>query len=290
MPVLSLTSRPTGPVATVASALRRARRVGVASLDAQVLLAHRLRKSREWLIAHDESELERAHAEAFHADVARRARGEPLAYLVGLKEFRGLLLNVDPHVLIPRPETEHLVDWGVELLDRWQRRGVSTPRVVDLGTGSGAIALAIKAACGAAHVEAVDVSPGALEVARGNAATLGLSVEFGLGDWWDGLPGRAFHLALCNPPYVASSDPHLATLGHEPRSALTPGPRGLEALERVIAAAAKHLVAAGWLLVEHGSDQAGAVRRMMGDRGLSTVETRSDLAGLPRCTGGCLSE
>jgi release factor glutamine methyltransferase len=271
---------------TVARALAESRAIGIDLLDAQLLLAHCLRRPRTWLLAHDDAWLDRGQYESFLGAAARRSRGEPLAYVVGEKEFCGLMLEVDRRVLIPRPETEQLVEWGLEALDR-DLCGVPQPRIVDLGTGSGAIALAIKSSRPSVSVDAVDIDAESLSVARANAERLGLEVRFGPSDWWAALPLRAFHLALCNPPYVAAGDVHLAALGHEPRSALTPGPEGLEALRVVIEAAPQHLQAGGWLLLEHGFDQAEAVASRLHTRGFVDVQTRRDLAGLARCTGGC---
>jgi release factor glutamine methyltransferase len=273
-------------VTTVSGALALAKASGLDPLDAQVLLAKCLGKARTWLLAHDDSQLESAMAQRYAAMVGLRAEGQPLAYLVGEKEFHGLVLEITPAVLVPRPETEHLVDWAVDILGR-QLAHVKRPEVLDLGTGSGAIALAVKSELPQAQVCALDVSADALRVARGNANRLGLAVEFLLGDWWAATEGRAFDLALCNPPYIAGTDQHLPALAHEPTLALSPGPGGLEALRAVIAGATMHLRPGGWLLLEHGSDQAPEVTALLGDHGFAQVQSRSDLAGLPRCTGGC---
>ncbi len=270
---------------TVDEALARARERGVDRLDAQLLLARQMVRPRTWLMAHGDQALTTQQSDAFQALVDRRATGEPLAYLVGEKEFHGLTLAVDAGVLVPRPDTETLVDWGLELL-RGPLAGVATPHVVDLGTGSGAIALALQRACPAAHVTATDVSPPALEIARRNAERLGCPVEFSPGDWWGALGSDRFHLALSNPPYIAEGDEHLARLSHEPRSALVAGPLGLEAIERIVAEAPSHLSPGGWLLLEHGHDQAGAVRALLHAAGFTQAQSRRDLAGIERCTGG----
>lgn len=260
-------------------ALAQAR--GVDRLDAQLLLAHHLQRPRAWLLAHDGDELDPGVAVKVDADLARRATGMPLAYLVGEKEFHGLTLQVSAAVLVPRPETETLVDWALELL-------AGRPAdVVDLGTGSGAVALAVKHRCAAARVTASDASAAALAVARGNAERLGLAVDFVAGDWWQPLAGRRFDLVLSNPPYVAGDDAHLAALRHEPRGALTPEGDGLDALRRIIAGAPDHLRTGAWLLLEHGYDQAVAAQQLLADRGFAAAVTRHDLAGLPRCTGAC---
>lgn len=273
---------------TVADALREARAANVERLDAQLLLARLLNRPRSWLLAHDDAVLDTAAAAAWHALLARRAAGEPLAYLLGEKEFRGLMLKVDPRVLVPRPETEHLVDWALELLDG-ALHDRAAPRVIDLGTGSGAIAIAVRHAHPAADMTATDASEAALAVARDNAQRLGLAIRFAAGSWWSAVPGAAgagFDLALSNPPYIAERDPHLAALNHEPAAALTPGGDGLGALRAIIAGAAQRLAPGGWLLVEHGFDQADAVEALLRAHGFASIETRADLAGQPRCSGG----
>jgi release factor glutamine methyltransferase len=267
----------------VAQALDRARQAGVDRLDAQLLLAHRLQRPRTWLLAHDDAVLAPDDEAAFLADVDARSAGMPLAYIVGEREFHGLVLQVSPAVLVPRPETEGLVDWGLELL---QGLDGEPPAVVDLGTGSGAIALALKHRCPRARLTATDASTAALAVAHANARQLGLDVEFLEGDWWAPLAGRRFRLAVSNPPYVAGQDPHLAALVHEPRSALTPEGDGLAALRCIVEEAPAHLLAGGWLLLEHGFDQDEAVQALLLRSGFAGVRTRNDLAGLPRCTGG----
>jgi release factor glutamine methyltransferase len=270
---------------SVAAALARARERGVARLDAQLLLARLLGRERGWLIAHDEWDLLDGQQRDFDALLVRRAAGEPLAYLVGEKEFRGLMLEVGPAVLVPRPETELLVDWAIE---RLQASAEACPQAVDLGTGSGAIAIALKHALPAARVTALDASAAALSIARRNAARLGLDIEWLQGDWWWVLPKRRFDLVLANPPYVAEDDPHLHALRHEPRQALVAGPQGLDALRVIVAGAPAHLRPGGWLLLEHGCAQAEAVRSLLLERGFEAVETRIDLAGHPRCSGGLL--
>ncbi|CAN5329116.1 peptide chain release factor N(5)-glutamine methyltransferase [soil metagenome] len=275
------------PRSSVASLLAEARAAGVDRLDAQLLLVRDLACSRTWLLAHDDALLDAAQTATLRTQLARRAAGEPLAYLVGEKEFHGLLLSVDPRVLVPRPDTEVLVDWALELLTG-DLRGEARPRVIDLGTGSGAIALAVKHGHAAAQMTATDASPGALEVARGNAARLGLDVAFAAGSWWQAAGAQRFHLALSNPPYIAAGDSHLPALAHEPTLALTPGGNGLGALAAIVQGTAQHLEPRGWLLLEHGFDQAEAVQAMLLERGFTEVETRRDLGGQPRCTGGRL--
>ena len=265
---------------SVAQALLEARALGVDRLDALMLLANPLACSLTWLLAHDDADLNETQAHSLRARFARRASGEPLAYLLGEKEFHGLMLQVNPNVLVPRPDTEVLVDWALERL-----AGAARPSVVDLGTGSGAIALAVKHAHPAAAVVATDVSAAALGIARANARRLALEVDFIEGSWWQALPQRRFHLVLSNPPYIAAGDKHLAALAHEPSLALTPGGDGLGALRCIVAGAAAHLEPGGWLLLEHGFDQANAVQALLRKHGFGDIETRRDLGGQPRCSG-----
>lgn len=271
--------------ATVAEALTAARVLGVDRLDAQWLLAHHLARPRSWLLAHDTDGLPAQVAAAVLADLQDRASGVPLAYLTGTREFHGLELHVTPDVLDPRPDTEILVDWALELL-AGELAVVETPQVVDLGTGSGAIALAVKQGCPRASVRALDASTAALAVARANGERLGLDVGWLTSDWWSRLPPPPVHLALSNPPYIAAGDPHLPALRHEPIAALTPGGDGLAALAAVIAGAAGHLLPGGWLLLEHGFDQAEAVRLCLSAAGFECIGTRRDLADHERCSGG----
>ena len=273
-----------GPAPTVAAALATARKMGVDRLDAQLLLAQVLSRPRSWLLAHGEAPLAADQWLLFQGQLARRADGEPLAYLHGEKGFHGLTLSVNSAVLVPRPDTEVLVDWALELLGGVLGE-VGAPQVVDLGTGSGAIALAVKNRHLQATVIATDTSPSALAVAEANAHRLRLDVGFVAGSWWAALPGRRFHLVLSNPPYIAAGDPHLPALRHEPTVALTPGSDGLGALQQIVHGAPLHLLPGGWLLLEHGFDQADAVQRLLLDEGFIDVETRHDLGGRPRCTG-----
>ncbi len=265
---------------SVAQALHEARALGLDRLDTLMLLADTLARSRTWLLAHDDVTLSVEQCSRLRAHLARRVSGEPLAYLLGEKEFHGLMLQVDSNVLVPRPDTEVLVDWALELLAGGPHRNV-----VDLGTGSGAIALAVKHAQPIATVAATDVSPAALGIARDNARRLALDVEFIEGSWWQAVPQRRFHLGLSNPPYIAAGDPHLAALDHEPALALTPGGDGLDALRCIVAGSTAHLEPAGWLLLEHGFDQAGAVQVLLREHGFVGIQTRRDLAGQPRCSG-----
>ena len=249
---------------TVAQALSAARELPLDRLDAQLIVAWRLGQSRSWVIAHDDEVIDAARAAAIGAAFARRAAGEPLAYLLGEKEFHGLLLHVDANVLVPRPDTEVLVDWAIELL-----HGRSGATVVDLGTGSGAIALAVKHARPDADMLATDISPAAIGVAKANAARLSLAVDFAESAWWSTLADRRFDLVLGNPPYIAGGDAHLAALRHEPTLALTPGGDGLGALREIIRGAAAHMTTHAWLLLEHGYDQADAVQALLSSTRLS---------------------
>jgi release factor glutamine methyltransferase len=268
---------------TVGAALAQARALGLDRLDAHLLLAEVLQQPRAWLIAHDDAALSAAQQQYFAELCRRRADSEPLAYLLGEREFHGLMLQVGPAVLVPRPDTETLVDWALELL---AIPLADAPEVADLGTGSGAIALALKHGHPAARVSAVELSEPALAQARANGERHRLPVDWQQGDWWQPLGGRRFHLVASNPPYVAGGDPHLAALRHEPALALTPGGDGLSALQQIVRGAPAHLHAGGWLLLEHGHDQAEAVQRLLREAGLVQIQTRADLAGKPRCSGG----
>ena len=275
---------------TCRQALAAAQDSGLERLDAQLLLLHALGKpasARSWLLAHDTDLLAQEAIEAFDAFKLRRAAGEPLAYIVGSKEFFGLALQVDKRVLVPRPDTETLVEWSIDILN--MRELPPEPRVLDLGTGSGAIALAIahtlKTAEREALVTAVDASIEALVVARENARRLGLHVEFMESHWLAQVSGR-FHLIASNPPYIASADPHLAALRHEPLQALAAGVDGLDDIGHIIEQAPAHLLLGGWLLLEHGYDQAERVRGLLVRQGFAQVQSRLDLAGIERCSGG----
>ena len=275
---------------TCAQALLATRSAGLERLDAHLLLLHALGKpagDRAWLLAHDTDELAQSVAGAFGLLVKRRASGEPLAYIVGSKAFFGLELQVDARVLVPRPDTETLVQWSLDIL--LAPAMSADPQILDLGTGSGAIALAIahtlRAANRSARVLAVDASAGALDVAGANARSLGLRVEFVKSCWLQEVTG-SFHLIVSNPPYIASGDPHLAALVHEPLQALVAGADGLADIRRIIEEAPAHLLPGGWLLLEHGYDQAGRVRELLAQHGFEDIQSRRDLAGIERCSGG----
>ncbi len=250
-------------------------------LDAELLLAHALDKSRTQVLTHLEQVPDSGLAQRYLQLLERRASGEPLAYILERKEFWSLSLKVGPAVLVPRPETELLVERALAL-----HRGQSG-RVADLGTGSGAIALALATERPHWSVVATDISARALEVARANAAALGLpQVEFLQGSWFEPLGGRSFELVVSNPPYVAAGDPAMqdAALKHEPREALTPGADSLACLRTIVRAAPGHLERDGWLLLEHGADQADAVARQLVACGLRHVRSHRDLTGHERMT------
>jgi release factor glutamine methyltransferase len=264
---------------TVRRALAQA---GLAPIDAQVLLAHAVGRDRAWLTAHATDPLASADAERFFALARRRRDGEPVAYLTGRREFWGLDLAVDASVLIPRPETETLVECALRKLPVER-----ASRVADLGTGSGAIALAIAHERPLAEVWGSDRSPAALAVARANAARVKLArVHWLQSDWYQALSreDRPFDLIASNPPYVAAGDPHLrdGDVRFEPARALAAGIDGLDALRIVIGGARERLLSGGWLVVEHGFDQADAVRGLMAAAGLADLESQRDLCGIPR--------
>ncbi len=279
----AITTRVTNTTPTLAQALDQARTLGLDRIDAQLLLLHALARpdaGRAWLLAHDTDALDLAVHAQFLALCQRRTAGEPVAYLTGRKEFYGLPLQVDARVLDPRPDTETLVDWALEVI-----APLPTPNVLDLGTGSGAIALALQHQRPTAQVLAVDASADALAVAQANAQRLALPVRFLQGHWLAAVQGR-FEAIVSNPPYIAAADPHLAALIHEPLQALASGADGLDDIRTIVAQAPAHLQPGGWLLLEHGHDQAGAVRALLQARGFAQVQSRNDLAGIARCTGG----
>jgi release factor glutamine methyltransferase len=270
---------------TLAQAQRQIQALGLERLDAQMLLLLALEREpndRAWLLGHDQDPLTPSASLRLEAITRRRLHGEPLAYIHGEKAFFGMTLKVDARVLVPRPDTEVLVEWSLERL-----KTLSGPcRFLDLGTGSGAIALAVKSQQPATQVTATDASPGALEVASGNAERLALAVTFKQGSWLRAVQGEQFHVIASNPPYIAEGDQHLPALRHEPITALTAGRDGLEDLRDLVNASPDALEPGGWLLLEHGHDQAEAVRGLLATRGFGQVQSRTDLAGIPRCTGG----
>ncbi|MDD5029711.1 MAG: peptide chain release factor N(5)-glutamine methyltransferase [Rhodoferax sp.] len=276
------------PTQTLSQTLSRLQTQGLDRLDAQLLLLHVLGQpvhQRAWLLAHDTDPLAAELAEPLQQLAQRRLAGEPLAYLTGHQEFFGLDLQVDARVLVPRPDTETGVDWALTLLLRPNQTPLT---VLDLGTGSGAIALAIKSQRPHLNVYATDASEAALEVARANAQRLKLEVTFAKDSWFDAVPPDwpRFDLIVSNPPYIAQGDPHLAALSHEPAQALTSGLDGLSDLRHLITLAPTHLQPGGWLLLEHGYDQASRVRALLQEAGFAEVQSRHDLAGIERCSGG----
>ncbi len=270
-------------IPTIAQSLQRAQALGLARIDAQLLHLHALGRDphdRAWLAAHDTDTLDPTVAERLEMALHRRIAGEPVAYITGFKAFFGLNLQVDARVLDPRPDTETLVEWALEQLPT-----EITQRVLDLGTGSGAVALALQHHRPQNQITAIDASADALAVAQANARRLQLPVHFIHSDWMAAVPGH-FELIVSNPPYVVDGDPHLSGLTHEPLQALTSGPDGLDDIRQIIAQAPSRLVSGGWLLLEHGWDQAKAVQTLLRQAGLELVQSRQDLAGVDRCTGG----
>ena len=273
---------------TITQALMQAQSRGLDRLDAQLLMLHALARAahdRAWLLAHDGNFMTPAELATFETAAQRRASGEPVAYITGHKEFFGLDVQVDARVLVPRPDTETLVEWALDVLAAMDAPGLAA---LDLGTGSGAIALALKHTRPALTVHATDASPAALLVAQANAQRLKLDVTFSQGSWLAALPeaGQRFHVIASNPPYIASLDAHLAALTHEPLQALASGHDGLADIRTIIAQARDHLHPGGWLLLEHGYDQAMAVRQLLLKAGFEAVQSRQDLSGIERCSGG----
>jgi release factor glutamine methyltransferase len=256
-----------------------------AQLDAQLLLAHCLQKPRSYLFTWPEHTVSEEQLACFTQLLAHRVQGRPIAHLLGEREFWGLALKVTPDTLIPRPDTEVLVEAALEKLAE-----ITTPcHLLDLGTGSGAIALALKHECPACRVTALDASSAALAVAQDNAKRLQLDVSFRLSDWFAALDKNAgFDLIVSNPPYIEEHDPHLqqGDVRFDPLSALTSGADGLNDLRIIIDQAWSFLKPDGWLLVEHGYDQATAVQQLFVSRGYQRVDTRSDYQRNPRVTLG----
>jgi release factor glutamine methyltransferase len=253
-------------------------------LDAELLLCHVLEKNRAWLRAWPERTLTVDEQAAFETLITRRAAGEPVAYLTGRRGFWSLELKVTPATLIPRPDTETLVEWALELIPAG-----AAWRIADLGTGSGAIALSLAHERPHCRLVATDASIDALAVAQDNAATSQIgNVEFRAGLWFAPLAGTRYHLIVSNPPYIAAGDPHLSRgdLRFEPATALAAGADGLDDIRLLVAGAPQHLEAGGWLLLEHGWDQGAAVRALLQQQGFREVSTRRDAAGHERISGG----
>ena len=242
-------------------------------LEARILAAHALGVERVWISAHEKDEPGANGLRDIEALYSRRRAGEPIAYLTGEREFYGLSLAITPAVLIPRPETELLVDRAIPLL----REG---GRALDLGTGSGAIALALALNCPMAEISACDASDAALAVARANTARHGAHLRLLKSDWFAGLQGERFDLVVSNPPYITLDDPHLfeGDLRFEPREALVAGKRGLECIDAIAVVARDHLHPGGWLLLEHGYDQGEACVRLLERLGYTQVSDHRDLA------------
>ncbi|MBN9134221.1 MAG: peptide chain release factor N(5)-glutamine methyltransferase [Nitrosospira multiformis] len=271
------------PSITIFEALGQARR-NIADIDARMLLQYILDANHAYLLAHPEQKLTAEQTQAFYLLTDRRALGEPVAYLTGTREFYSLEFNVTPAVLVPRPETELLIDLALARIPP-QR----SCRILDLGTGSGAIALTLARHRPLAEVTAVDVSAAAVAVANANAARFKLNnVRVIEADWFDGLVGESFDLIVSNPPYVASGDPHLTQgdLRFEPRIALVAPGEGLDCIRSIIGSAPVHLASEGSLLLEHGYDQAEACRRLLGEAGFREIFSHPDLAGIMRVSGG----
>jgi release factor glutamine methyltransferase len=266
---------------SIAAALRAAR-THIPAAEASLLLAEVCGQSKAWLIAHDDEALPAEVATRFDSWVARRVAGEPVAYILGWREFFGHRFAVAPGVLIPRPETELLVEQGLAVIENTQR-----PRILDLGTGSGCIAISLALARSDAEVWAVDRSSAALEVAAHNATLLGANVRFLESDWLSAVPDQVFDLIVSNPPYIAPDDPHLSQgdLRFEPGSALAAGNAGLADLRHIVAAVQGRLSPGGWVLCEHGYDQGPTMRELVATAGLAPAQWQ-DLAGITRVTGG----
>ena len=269
----------------ISLALAHARRLDVDGLEAQTLLLHVMQRSlhdRAWLLSNNTLELTSEQQTHYQQALRQLLDNTPLAYLTGWQAFHGLDLKVTPDVLVPRADTETLVDWALSV-------GAEQARVLDLGTGSGAIALALKHKCPSWTVQAVDQSANALAVAQANAQRLQLEVLFTRSNWFAQVQDT-FDVIVANPPYIAQGDPHLPGLVHEPQSALVSGPQGLDDLQTIIVQAPSYLKPQGWLLLEHGYNQATAVCDLLRQKGFTQVQSRNDLAGIARCSGGRRAE
>ena len=270
--------------AKVASVSELLRASGLPPLEARALLAQQLGCTREALVAHPERSVTDAAAAAFGALARRRRSGEPLAYLLGEREFYGRAFAVTPAVLIPRPETELLVSLA---LDRAKQ--IDHPAILDLGTGSGCVAITLALEAPQATVVATDIDTAALDIARANATRHRARVTFIESNWYSAIEGR-FDLIVANPPYVAGADPHLPDLQREPQLALLAGKDGLDHVRTIVAASPAHLRSGGWLALEHGYDQASPIRDLFASAGFESVSTFKDVAGIARVTSGHLPQ
>jgi release factor glutamine methyltransferase len=288
---------------TLASWMERARQRGLTLLETQCLMLKAVGQAQNrkvWLYTHDQTLLTLAQSDGFWTDVERRLNHVPLAYITQETCFYGLALTIDERALDPRSDTEILVEWALEILNQAikvsahsQRNPLSTldssnrsHRVVDLGCGSGAIALALKANAPSSEVWAVDQSAAALSLTQHNAQALGLDVVIQEGSWLEGIGTTLFDLIVSNPPYISPGDPHLRQLVHEPLSALVSSDEGMGDIRSIAHQARDHMKPGAWLLFEHGHDQSGRVRETLEGLGYINIQTRLDLAGIPRCTGG----
>ena len=273
---------------TIAALLQSAIAQGLPRNEAHYLMLHacsRATHDRAWLLVHEHEPPPSPALAVWQTSMERRLSGEPVAYIVGHKAFYGLQLSVNSAVLDPRDDTETLVDWALEFIPKDRAY-----QVLDLGTGSGAVALAMQSQRPLAQVCATDASPEALAVAQANARALQLPVKFYAADaldcnWFSALGDQTFDLIVSNPPYIAEGDAHLDALKHEPAMALSSGADGLDAIRAIISRATEHLQPGAWLLLEHGYDQAKAVQQLFTQRNFENIITRPDLAGLARCTG-----
>lgn len=274
-------------------ALDAAKAMGIDMLDAQLLLLHALGRSvhdRAWLLAHNTDSLFPDIQDQYIALLQRRAIGVPVAYLTGIKEFYGLPFTVDKRVLIPRPETETLIDWARELIPTQDSAQRAPFKLLDLGTGSGILAITIKHLFPFISITATDQSEQALDVASLNAADLlpkKESILFLQGGWFTPVKTETFNLIISNPPYILENDEHLTALTHEPLDALVSGVDGLKDLRHIIEHAPAHIIPGGWLLLEHGYNQSEQVQELLHQTGFSKIQTRPDLAGISRVTGAC---
>lgn len=261
--------------------------------EARLLLGHVLQKPLAWLLAHDDEVLDEAGLSAFKTLATRRAAGEPVAYLLGYREFFGREFLTTPATLIPRPETELLVERVIEKVSLKVGDGETaikhkSRRILDLGTGTGCIAITLALECPGVLVCAIDASKAALDVAQSNAQRLNANVRFLHSDWFAAVGGEKFDLIVGNPPYIAAEDAHLlqGDLRFEPPAALASGADGLDAMRHIIAAAPAHLSAHGQLWLEHGYDQADTVRALLAAAGFTAIAQHRDLAGIVRVSGG----